>query len=110
MNKFSDKYTQRAHLEYFKKKEINNKFRLTSLLKPAYSPLKDIQVCVVYVIRDFGIDSIDDYQTPTFMKWAETVKVYLQNLPEKSRHVILDDYSPGTKNILKKSTKKDKKT
>ena len=37
------------------------------------------------------------------MKWAEAVKIYLENLPGNTLHVVLDDYSPGNENILKKS-------
>ena len=37
------------------------------------------------------------------MKWAEAVKIQLENLPGNTQHVVLDDYSPGDENILKKS-------
>ena len=46
---------------------------------------------------------ITTIQPPTFMKWPETEKIYLENVPGSTLHVILDDYSPGDENILKKS-------
>ena len=44
------------------------------------------------------------------MKWAEAVKIYLENLPGNRLHVVLDDYSSGDENILKKSSRKYNRT
>ena len=40
------------------------------------------------------------------MKWAEAVKMYLENLPGNTLHVLLDDYSPGDENKFKKTVQK----
>ena len=40
------------------------------------------------------------------MKWAEAVKMYLENLPGNTLHVLLDDYSPGHENKFKKIVQK----
>ena len=54
-------------------------------------------------MRVLRLIPITTIQPPTFMKWAEAVKIYLENLPGNTIYVVLDDYSPGDKNILKKS-------
>ena len=52
------------------------------------SPLKrtnisptDIEVCVVDAMKVLRLIPITTIQPPTFIKWAEAVKIYLENLP-----------------------------
>ena len=81
-----------------------------SPLKPTNSPPTDIRVCVVNVIRVFRLIPITSIQPTTSRKWAETVKIYLENLPGNTLHAALDDYSPGDENILKESSRKYSRT
>ena len=52
-----------------------------SSLKPTNIPPADVKVCVVDAMRVLSLIPITTVQPPTFMKWAEAVKIYLENLP-----------------------------
>ena len=55
--------------------------QLISSLKPTNIPPADVKVCVVDAMRVLSLIPITTVQPPTFMKWAEAVKIYLENLP-----------------------------
>ena len=63
--------------------------------KPTNIPPTDIQVCAVDAMRVLRLIPITTMQPPKFMKWAEAIKIYLENLPGNTLHVAFDDYSPG---------------
>ena len=75
-----------------RKSDFCNKLQLMSPLKPTNIPPTDIKVCVVDAMRVLRLIPITTIQPPTFMKWAEAVKIYLENLPGNTLHVVLDDY------------------
>ena len=52
-----------------------------SPLKPTNSPPTDIKAYVVDVITVLRLIPVTSTQFPTFMKWAEAVKMWLENLP-----------------------------
>ena len=85
------------------KSDFRNKLQLMSPLKPTNIPPTDIQVCVFDAMRVLKLIPITTIQPTIFMKWAEAVKIYLENLAGNTLYVVLDDYSPGNENILKKS-------
>ena len=60
-----------------RKSDFRNKLQLMSPLKPANIPPTYIKVCVVDVMRVLRLIPITAIQPSTFMKWAETVKIYL---------------------------------
>ena len=70
-------------------------------LKPTNISLTDIKVCVVDAMRVLRLIPIITIQPQTFMKWAEAVKIFLENLPGNTLHVVL-----GDGNILKKVVEK----
>ena len=88
------------------KSDFCNKWQWLSPLKPTNSSPKNIKVCVADAMRVLRFIPIISIQSPTLMKWVELVKIYLENLPGNTLHVALDGYSPGDKNIFKKSSRK----
>ena len=71
-----------------------------SPLKSIISPPTNIKACIVNTIRVLRLILTVFVQYPTFMKWAEAVKMYLENPPGNAIHVKLDDFSPGDENIF----------
>ena len=81
------------------KSDFRNKLQLMPPLKPINISPTDIKVCVVDTMRVLRLIPITTIQPPTFMKWKEAVKIYLENLPGNTLHVV-----PGDGNILKKKS------
>ena len=80
------------------KSDFGNKLQLMPPLKPTNISPTDIKVCVVDAMRVLRLIPITTIQPQTFMKWAEAVKMFLENLPGNTLHIV-----PGDGNILKKS-------
>ena len=64
-----------------RKLDFRNKLQLMSPLKRTNISPTDIEVCVVDAMKVLRLIPITTIQPPTFMKWAEAVKIYLENLP-----------------------------
>ena len=74
-----------------------------SPLTPTNSPPTDIKICAVDAIRVLKLIPITSIQLLTFVKWAEAVIIYLENLPGSTLHVALNDYLPEDENIFLKN-------
>ena len=73
-----------------------------SPLKQTNSLPTDTKVCVFDAMRGFRLIQRQTIQTPRFMKWVETVKIYFEHLSENTLNAVLNDYSPGQENIFKR--------
>ena len=83
-----------------RKSDFRNKLQLMSPLKPTSIPPTDVKVCVVDAMRVLRLIPITTTAPPTFLKWAEAVKIFSENL--LGLRVVPDDYSPGDENIFRK--------
>ena len=85
-----------------RKSGFRHKLQLMSPLKPTNIPPTDITVYVADRMIVLRLIQITTTQPLNFMKWADAVKMYLENLPGNTLHFVYDDYSTGNGSILKK--------
>ena len=72
-------------------------------LKPTNIPPTDIKICIADAMRVLRLILITSIQPPTNVyETGRGSKKYLENLPRKTIHVVLNDYSSGDENMSTK--------
>lgn len=67
------------------------------------NPPVNIKICIVNAMRVLRLILIQTHNLQHFFKWAEAIKVYLNNLSGNTFHVVPDYSSSGDEKIIRKN-------